>query len=100
MDKKKRVEKSQNKIQSAWEKKALNQAQDLQSAGLPMEKKWSSVGDKSVGNKPAACDICLSNDKIGWIPIDDIFPSGHMHPLAHDGCRCNLQTRFAREDRD
>jgi len=99
MDKKKRVGKSQNKKQGAWEEKTLNQAQDLQSAGLPMEKKWLSVGDKSVGNKPAACGICLANDNVGWIPIDDAFPSGHMHPLAHTGCRCCLLTQWAQDGR-
>ncbi len=100
MDNKKRVEKSQNKIQSAWEEKALEQARKLQSAGLSMVKMWLSVGEKSVSNKPTACDICFVNEKAGWIPIDNSFPSGHMHPLAHDGCRCALLTRWARGDRE
>ena len=78
-----------HKLADASEERALKQAQGLQSDGLPMEKKWLSVGDKPLGdNKPAACSICLTNDRAGWIPIDDTFPSGHMHPLAHDGCRC------------
>jgi hypothetical protein len=39
---------------------------------------------------PDACDICQSNAAVGAIPVDQPFPSGHMHPLAHDGCRCAL----------
>ena len=106
MNKKNRAKKLQKEAQNrkaadASEKRALKQAQGLQAAGLPMEKQWSSVGDKSLGdNKPAACSICLANDNAGWIPIDDAFPSGHMHPPAHDGCRCAILTRWAREDRD
>ena len=95
MDKKKQVEESQNKIQSAWEEKDLEQAQDLQLAGLPMEKSWLITPFGSP-----VCDDCQSNADAGWIPINDAFPSGHMHPLAHDGCRCDMMTRWARKDRD
>ena len=78
---------------NAYEKAAMLQAEALQQAGLPMEKSWNTVGDDRVS------DGCQENEDAGWIPIDEPFPSGDMQPLRFPGCRCNLQTRFAREDR-
>ena len=34
------------------------------------------------------CDACQLNEDAGVIPMDDAFPSGHMHPVAHPHCRC------------
>jgi len=62
-------------------------AKGLQDAGLRMEKAWITTGDDRV------CDLCRRNEKVGWIPLDDSFPSRHMHPLGHQGCRCDLLTR-------
>ena len=78
---------------NAFEKAAMIQAEALQQAGLPMEKSWNTVGDDHVS------DGCQKNEDAGWIPIDEPFPSGDMQPLRFPGCRCNLQTRWAREDR-
>jgi len=78
---------------NAYEKAAMIQAESLQMAGLPMEKSWNTVGDERVS------DGCQENEDAGWIPIDQPFPSGDMQPLRFPGCRCNLQTRMAREDR-
>jgi hypothetical protein len=78
---------------NAYEEASLMQAEGLQMAGLPMEKSWNTVGDDRVS------DICAGNEAVGWIPLDSPFPSGHDRPLGHPYCRCNLQTRFAREDR-
>jgi len=42
------------------------------------------------GAVPPVCDMCRANAAVGAIPVDQSFPSGHMRPLAHDGCRCAL----------
>lgn len=59
----------------------------LNERGLPMEKKWVDVGDDRVD--PG----CRSNSAAGWIGINDHFPTGHMRPLEHPGCRCHVQYR-------
>lgn len=64
--------------------------QELQAAGLVMEKHWLTVGDMRVDKAQ-----CANNDAAGWIPFDTDFPSGHPSPLAHPGCRCDLQVRKA-----
>jgi len=35
---------------------------------------WSTVGDERVS------DGCIANAAVGWIPVDQLFPSGHQHP--------------------
>lgn len=70
----------------------LKDAQDLQSAGLEIEKSWSACSD--------GCDICKRNEAASWIPLDRPFPSGHQTPLAHDGCRCDLMTRMKPDQQD
>lgn len=67
--------------------KNIQTAINLQEAGIEVEKSWSACDDKQD------CDICLRNQKAGWIPLDHPFPSGHQYPLAHDGCRCDIMTR-------
>jgi len=42
------------------------------------------------GATPPVCDVCRSNAAVGAIPVDQPFPSEHMCPPAHDGCRCAL----------
>ena len=61
--------------------------QDLRDAGIEMEKSWSSMGDDRVS------EMCLGNEGAGWIAFDMAFPSGHMRPLAHPACRCDLMVR-------
>jgi hypothetical protein len=56
--------------------------QTLADAGIEMEKKWSTTGDNRVS------DGCRRNQSVGWIPMADAFPSGHMRPLRFPGCRC------------
>lgn len=65
----------------------MSTAQRLQHEGLAIEKRWLTVGDDSV------CEVCRSNGVSGWIPLDELFPSGHDAPLAHPGCRCDLLSR-------
>jgi hypothetical protein len=62
-------------------------ARDLQSAGLEMQKKWISASDAKVRPDHRA------NDTEGWIPLDDVFQSGHDRPPTDSGCRCSLGTR-------
>jgi hypothetical protein len=74
---------------------AVNQSQiaDIKSriveGDLPeqMEKRWSAIGDERTS------DGCLENEAEGWIPIDDVFPSGDTEPPRFPGCRCGLQFR-------
>lgn len=61
--------------------------QQLQGAGLEMQKAWLTVEDSGVDDK------CFQNEQAGWIPFDQEFPSGHMRPLAHPACRCTLLMR-------
>ena len=62
-------------------------AQRLQAAGLDMEKRWVTMGDDRVSA------ICQANGDVGWIPLNDTFPSGHAQPLAHPYCRCGYEVR-------
>ena len=73
---------------NAYTEAALIQSKSLQMAGLPMVKKWNTVGDDRVS------DGCRENESVGWIPLDNAFPSGHMRPLRFPGCRCDLLTRM------
>jgi len=66
----------------------------LSMASLERMKDMGVTGKEWVcgpeGAMPPVCDICRVNAAVGAIPIDQPFPSGHTHPLAHDGCRCAL----------
>lgn len=64
----------------------LQLGQELQQSGIVMMKHWLTVGDDRVS------DGCRQNEKAGWIPINDAFPSGHQRPLRFPGCRCDLLT--------
>ena len=55
---------------------------EMTAVGLEMEKQWSTVGDDRVS------DGCRENSQAGWIPVDQLFPSGHQHPPRFPGCRC------------
>lgn len=57
-------------------------------SGLPVDKRWLTAGDERVDD-----EVCLPNEGAGWIDVDETFPSGHMGPTAHPGCRCDLQLR-------
>lgn len=34
------------------------------------------------------CPTCIENEDAGWIPIDDLYPSGDDAPLFHVNCQC------------
>ena len=77
---------------NAYAEGSMEIAQEMQDAGLNMEKYWSTVGDDKVSQT-----ICAPNEDAGWIPLNDPFPSGHMRPLGHPGCRCDLMTRIVKK---
>lgn len=60
---------------------------DLIDGGLEMEKAWLTVGDANVDPE------CADNEAQGWIPVDQVFGSGHDQPLAHPNCRCTCLYR-------
>lgn len=62
-------------------------AQEMESAGLEMEKHWHDVGDERVS------EGCISNTSAGWIGIRADFPSGHTHEPRFPGCRCYVAYR-------
>ena len=43
------------------------------------------------------CPICEDNGNAGAIPLDQVFPSGHMRPPAHPNCRCALAPVMIKE---
>lgn len=53
-------------------------------SGVVEKKKWLTRRDSRVDA------VCLVNEAAGAIPVDSLFPSGHMHPLAHPRCRCKI----------
>ena len=60
---------------------------EMTAVGLEMEKSWSTVGDDRVS------DGCRQNAAVGWIPVDEPFPSGHQHAPRFPGCRCAILYR-------
>ena len=66
--------------------------EQVKAQGFDVQKRWSTFGDDRV------CEICEPNGAAGWIDSDDLFPGGHERPLGHPGCRCDMQTRMARDD--
>lgn len=74
----------------AYEAGSAIVVQDLQDAGLVMEKSWLTVGDDRVS------DGCRANQEEGWIPMSQPHQSGHMHPLRFPGCRCTELYRRAK----
>lgn len=71
-------------VGEAYAEGNLQMGQQMQAAGLTMEKSWLTVGDDRVSAG------CQSNEAAGWIAIDDTFPSGHQRPLRFPGCRCDI----------
>ncbi len=39
------------------------------------------------------CEICIGNSAVGWIPVDQPYPSGHYHEPIHPECRCYQEGR-------
>lgn len=51
------------------------------------ELRWLTAADDRV------CPVCGPNGQAGWVVRGTAFPSGHLHPLAHPACRCDVQAR-------
>lgn len=66
------------------------QAKDIAAAGVTLEKKWLTVGDKRVSAG------CRENEAQDWISLDSDHTSGHSHPMRFPGCRCAEQYRRKR----
>lgn len=64
----------------------------LQDNGVKMMKAWQTLEDDRVS------DGCKENERAGWIPIGEDFPSGHMHPPRFPGCRCDFLQDILEED--
>ena len=64
----------------------------LQDNGVKMMKAWQTLEDNRVS------DGCQENERAGWIPINEKFPSGHMHPPRFPGCRCDFLQDILEED--
>lgn len=62
-------------------------AKEIEKRGVEMEKMWVTSHDDRVS------DECAANEAVGWIPIDDAFPSGDEEPPRFPGCRCYAQYR-------
>jgi hypothetical protein len=56
--------------------------------GRAAEKRWITVGDGRVE------EVCEGNERAGWIPFEESYPSGHDAPLAHSQCRCDEEQRI------
>ena len=52
-----------------------------------LEKMWVTAHDEKV------CEICWGNEGAGWLKVEEEFPSGNLHPLAHIMCRCMLKVK-------
>lgn len=58
---------------------------DLTRAGVRLEKLWINVEDPNV------CPVCQNAVLDGWIPMQAYFSNGFARPLAHGGCRCDIE---------
>lgn len=74
-------------VGNAYQEGNFQVGQMMAEAGLEMEKSWLTMGDQRVS------DGCRANAAVGWIPLDQPFPSGHLRPLRFPGCRCDLLIR-------
>ena len=57
--------------------------------GRPMVKKSILASNENHGPDD------LANAAQGWIPVEQAFQSGHMHPTYHPNCRCTSIARSA-----
>ena len=79
-------------VGDAYNEGTLIGGRDLQERGIPMMKRWGTVGDDRVS--PG----CRANAEQGYIRLEDVFQSGHMRPLRFPGCRCTLLTEMAPDE--
>jgi len=78
---------------TAYEEGNKQVVDGMTKAGLTMEKFWSNTGDDKVS------DGCQENTDVGWIPVDQNFPSGDEHSPRFPGCRCTILYRRRASDK-
>ena len=66
---------TRNAVEAGEQLVALNRGQT--------HKIWITTGDSVVS------DGCAENEAAGPVPINEAFPSGHMHAPRFPGCRCS-----------
>jgi len=66
----------------AYEAGSYLSEQQMVDTGIVLEKMWENSGDELVTPE------CQANTDAGWIPFEQDFPSGHLHPPRFPGCRC------------
>jgi hypothetical protein len=62
-------------------------ADEIEEGGTSLEMSWLTAGDANVS------DGCRENQGAGWIPRDEVFPSGDDSPPRHPACRCTALYR-------
>lgn len=70
------------KVTEAQRSKRSKKLREAVAAGAT-EKAW-------IGG---TCEDCMENSEAGFIPEDEVFPSGDDEPPAHPNCDCDLETR-------
>jgi len=63
-------------------------ADALEQSFMDRSKAMGVTGKEWVVVEP--CPICEANRNAGVIPINDLFPGGHLRPPAHPNCHCAL----------
>lgn len=76
-----------NEIGNAYSDAQLRTGDRIEARGIMLEKEWIDVGDERVS------EHCKENSAAGWIDHKATFPSGHLAPCAHPGCRCAMGMR-------
>jgi len=76
---------------------AHNETADSLEAAFIERSKAMGVDGKEWVCVPDSCGICRANAAVGAIPMNQMFPSGVMHPPQHEGCRCALTPAILRK---
>lgn len=76
---------AENEVSISYHQGMADVASGLAEQGVVVEKRWS--------DQPDACPICVENASLGWVPIDQQFPSGQSEAPGHIWCRCSMEYR-------
>jgi hypothetical protein len=70
---------------------AYEMGRALEEGGFKIAKKGGDTHKACIttGAKDV-CDTCLANEAVGFIPIDEPFPSGHYSSPFHEDCLCTM----------
>lgn len=78
-----------NETTQAYEEGNYLFAKAIEDDGTVMTKAWNVSNDERV------CERCRANAAVGYIPIDEAFPSGDQLPPLHLGDRCFITYQAA-----